>query len=407
MQKHCNRVVTIGLLFLIVLIGLVGCGPFDAKVPHHAEDLGDPSDSPAKQSPGEGRRSSLEESKPDVIPLPVEERHYAVKLSAVGDVLIHSSIYKDAQTKDGYDFVPMLEPIRKYIAEADLAIANQETVIGGTEIGLSDYPRFNSPYEVGDALMDLGFHVVSMANNHTLDRGEKAILNAIQHWRKLGMMYTGAYESAEDQQTIRVIEKNGISFAMLAYTYGTNGIPVPKDKPYLVNLIDPDKVARDIQEARKLADVVVVNVHFGQEYVRLPDASQKNFALDAAEAGADLIIGHHPHVLQPMEWIETSDGRKAFVVYSLGNFIAAQEGVYKRIGGILQLDIHMTVRGEERIIEVREPAFIPTWIARTGWRQFSVLPMKEVTEKQLPDVEKYLEETKNHMSRWMPELHFP
>jgi len=298
----------------------------------------------------------------------------------------------------------MFEPIKRYIEEADIALANQESVLGGEEIGLSDYPRFNSPYEVGDALKAIGFDLVNMANNHTLDRGEQAVTNAIHHLNELGLPYTGAYASAEDRSRLRRIEKNGISFAFLSYTYGTNGIPVPAGKDYLVNLIDLPTMKRDIAEARGQADVVVVQLHFGQEYVLMPNDAQKQIAHAAAEDGADIIIGHHPHVLQPAEWIETSDGRKSFVVYSLGNFIAAQEENRQRTGGIIQLEVDKVVKGDKSSIELRNPSFIPTWISMTNWREYTIKPLWEAGESQLPHADSYEKEIAVHMKQWLPDL---
>src|SRR5690625_413237 len=162
-----------------------------------------------------------------------------ITISAIGDILIHSRVYDDAKEGKGYNFLPMLEHVKNYLGDTTITFANQETMIGGTEIGLSTYPAFNSPTEVGDALKAMGVNIVSLANNHTLDRGEKAIQHAIQHWEKIDMMYVGAYKNAEDQSRLRVMEtEEGISVAFLAYTYGTNGIPVADGKDYLVNLID-------------------------------------------------------------------------------------------------------------------------------------------------------------------------
>src|SRR5690606_16862438 len=184
-----------------------------------------------------------------------------------------------------FHFDDMFQAVKPYLEKPDITFANQESMIGGKELGLSTYPTFNSPFEIGDTLKRVGVDVVSMANNHTLDRGEKAILNAIQHWNKIGMLYVGAYASEEDKAKIRTIEKNGITFSFLAYTYGTNGIPVPKDKPYLVNLIDKEKIEADIQQAKELSDVVVVSLHFGNEYERMPNESQKELAQFIADAG--------------------------------------------------------------------------------------------------------------------------
>ena len=406
-RNHCIRIILLLAAALILLAG-AGCQNGDSASPEPNPGI---TDAPGGETAEIGQSAPMDPKLSDPAPAPEPERPEPIiqtaTFAAIGDILIHSSIYKDAKTDSGYDFVPMFAKVRSYIESADLALANQETMIGGAEIGLSDYPTFNSPYEVGDALKEIGIDVVSLANNHTLDRGEKAIVNALAHWNKLGMPYVGAYLSEEDRNTPRIVTKNGISFAFLAYTYGTNGIPVPKGKPYLVELIDPEKVKRDIERVRELADVVVVSAHFGQEYADLPNDAQKQFAREAVEAGADMVIGHHPHVLQPMEWIETDDGRKSFVIYSLGNFIAGQEGERKRTGGILSLEIVKTTMGEESKIELRNPAFVPTWISMKNWRNYSVVPLWEAPKDQLAKPEAYYETIRNHMSRWMPELKFP
>ena len=209
---------------------------------------------------------------------------------------------------------------------------NIRSTLIGVEIGLSSYPSFNSPKEVGAALKESGVDIVTLANNHTLDRGEKAIQSAIAHWNELDMPYTGSYLSADDQMNIRTIEKNGIIFSFLAYTYGTNGISVPEDKQYLVNLIEEEMIKQEISKAKEISDIVVVSLHFGNEYQRLPSDEQKEVAHKTANAGADIIIGHHPHVLQPMEWITKEDGKRTFVAYSLGNFLSGQLEDYRDLG---------------------------------------------------------------------------
>lgn len=358
-----------------------------------------PGGSEAANEPGHAAENEPDQVRPDE--QPVVRR---ATLAAVGDVLIHSSIYKDARTGSGYDFSRMFEPVKSCIEDADLAIANQESMIGGEALGLSDYPRFNSPFEVGDALKAVGFDAVGMANNHTMDRGEAAIASAIAHWDELGIVRVGAYTSETDRDRIRVVERGGIAIALLAYTYGTNGIPLPENKPYLVNLIDSGKLVSDIRKARELADAVVVQLHFGQEYADLPDEKQKQIAREAAEAGADIIIGHHPHVLQPMEWITTASGRKTFVAYSLGNFLAGQDGKRKRTGGILRLELVKTGEGENSIVEVANPAFVPTWIAMKNWRQYAVVPLADAPKVQLPDAQTYFGEIASHLKQWMPQL---
>lgn len=337
-------------------------------------------------------------------PEPIREQITKATFAAVGDVLIHRSLYHDAQTADGYDFYPMFDLVEPFLINTDLAMANPESMIGGEDIGLSDYPRFNSPYEIGTTLKDIGIDAVTMANNHTLDRGEKAVLNAIAHWDSIGMIYTGAYKSEEDSNQLRVVERNDISFALLGYTYGTNGIPIPEGKEYLVNLIDVERMIADIEQACNKADVIVVQLHFGNEYERMPSTGQREMVEQLSAAGADLIIGHHPHVLQPFEWIEREDGRRTFVAYSLGNFISGQEGVYREIAGIVHLDVKKRSLGEEVTIELSNPSFLPTWTHKRNWRDYRIIPLEQVTEQQLPGAAKYYEEIAGHIRQWMPEL---
>lgn len=318
----------------------------------------------------------------------------------IGDILIHGIVYKDVKVGDSYNFKPLLSDVKPYIENADISFANQETMIGGKEIGLSTYPTFNSPTEVGDALKDAGIDIVSMANNHTLDRGEKAIKNAIQHWNNIGMVYTGSYLNEEDQQTIRTIKVNGITFSFLAYTYGTNGIPIPEGKDFLVNLINIEAMKNDIVRAKAISDAVVVSVHFGNEYQRLPNDNQKHLVRELANAGANIILGHHPHVLQPAEWVERDDGQKTFVIYSLGNFLSGQKGIYKEIGGILKLDVEKTINGSGVVINIKNPSFLPTIVRKTAVSKYTVVPLKNVYNK---DSSVYTDIT-HHMTQLMPEL---
>ncbi len=344
------------------------------------------------------RSTHAEVPEPNVPEAEPEEITTTASLMAVGDILIHDYVYNQAAIGNGkYDFTPMFRLVKPYLESADLTMANQETMIGGTEIGVSTYPSFNSPFEVGTTLKESGVDLVTIANNHTLDRGEKAIMNALDHWDEIDMAYTGAYRSEVDRADIRLIERNDIHFSFLSYTYGTNGIPVPESKPYLVNLIDIDLIKSEIEEAKRLSDVVVLSLHFGNEYERMPNEQQKLLASEAADAGADIIIGHHPHVLQPAEWIENTDGSRTFVVYSLGNFLSGQRRDYKDIGGIIQIMAKKVVKGDEVTVSLEEPAFIPTWVDR----QYTIQPMFKLADQQ-----QVYNEVKQHMSQWIPDMQF-
>ncbi|MBD1379350.1 CapA family protein [Metabacillus arenae] len=306
-----------------------------------------------------------------------------IQLSAIGDILIHSRVYDDAKQKNGgYDFTPMISEVKPLLEKADFTMANQETMVGGTEIGLSTYPSFNSPFEVADGFQEAGIDLVTIANNHTLDRGEKAIMSALNYYDKIKMPYVGSYKNNNDAQTPRVINKNGIRLGFLAYTYGTNGIPVPEGKPYLVDLIDKEKMKEDIHKIKQRSDVLIVSMHWGLEYQRLPNDEQKDLAQFLADQGVHVVIGHHPHVLQPMEWVSGKNGHEAFVIYSLGNFLSGQEGTFKEIGGILSLDIQKTTNKKGTNIQILNPEVNPTIVKSNQQQNYRVHSLENVNEKQ-------------------------
>lgn len=333
---------------------------------------------------------------------------HEITISAIGDLLIHSTVYQDAFNGTQYNFSPMFDKVAPFLQESTITMANQETMIGGVEIGLSTYPTFNSPQEMGDALKEAGVDVVTLANNHTLDKGEPAIQAAISHWESLNMTYTGAYKSKKDQQRIRVVQTDqDISVAFLAYTYGTNGIPVPNGKEYLVNLIDREKIAADIKKAKEQSDVIVLSLHFGNEYERMPSEEQKDLVQFAADQGVEVVIGHHPHVLQPVDYVKGKNGNKTFVAYSLGNFLSGQDEFYRRIGGMVEFTIRKTEsRGEADKIEIVSPKFLPTFVDYTSEAAFEVIPMYQLTNQTLPNANKHYKEIKMHMSKLLPDIEF-
>lgn len=309
-----------------------------------------------------------------------------LSLVMVGDNLIHGAVYADAKTGNGYDFKPMFLEMKSIISSYDLAFINQESILGGTELGLSSYPRFNSPYEVGDALLDSGFDLVALANNHTLDKGEVGITNSVNYWKSKGVYYSGSSLSYEERDTIKVEEKNDISYALLSYTCWTNGINVPNGKDYLLNRYDEELVKKHIENIRDKVDVVMVSMHWGDEYSHTPSAEQRKIANYLSSLGVDIIIGHHPHVVQPIEFIDDT-----VVIYSLGNFLSAQRGIEKLTGLMVSLDIEKD--GETGDVSINN---INTELTYTysnynkGYRgNFKIYPYTKLTESILPNYESY------------------
>ena len=275
----------------------------------------------------------------------------------VGDILLHTPVeeaaYDESEQKYNFDFI--FANTKDEIEGADIAIVNEEVIIGGTGLGISGYPAFNAPYEIGDALVKTGFDVICHATNHALDKGAKGILNCTDYWEEISEKYpditmVGIHESEEDAEEIELIDKNGITLAILNYTYGTNGIPLPADMPYAVDMLDEEKVVKDLKRAEEMADFTIVIPHWGTEYSLEATGYQKKWAALMAQNGADLIIGAHPHVIEPVEWIDGS----VLCYYSLGNFVnwtsGTGTGVANRmVGGMADVRIKKDADGKVNI----------------------------------------------------------
>ena len=335
----------------------------------------------------------------DNVDLVEAKQEYTISLAMVGDALIHDRLYNDAYKDGHYDFKPYLRLIKDYLKGYDLKYYNQETILGGSSIGLSSYPSFNSPWELGDAMIDTGFNIVSLATNHTLDRGEKAIKLSREYWNKHDNVYAmGSYSSVEEKKKIEsmVFDKNNIKYGILNYTYGTNGIPVPYGMEYLVNLWDDvnnyegykQKVISDINNLRDKVDVLMVAMHWGREYTHTPTDLERKTAKFLAENGVDIVIGTHPHVIQPVEWIDDT-----LVIYSLGNFISAQNSEscvnYKcNIGLLSSLTITKTIEDNTSLVKIDNIENELIYTYHNNYQDYLVIPFsnKEIKE-YLPDYE--------------------
>lgn len=275
----------------------------------------------------------------------------SVTLVMVGDILLHTPVEDAARRADGsYDYTHIFSETSDMISAADIALVNEEVIIGGEELGVSGYPAFNAPYEVGDALTGAGFDVVLHATNHVLDKGAKGVRNCYAYWEENHpeTEVLGIHDSTEDQSHISVINAGGMDIAFLNYTYGTNGILVPPDMPYAVDLLDEDRVIADLKAAEEMADFTVVCPHWGTEYRLTPDSSQLKWAQIFADNGADLVIGTHPHVIEPVEWVgsfaDGGDERGTLVYYSLGNYVNWTSGTgagtaNRMVGGMAEVTL--------------------------------------------------------------------
>lgn len=331
---------------------------------------------------------------------------YDARLFMVGDALIHSSIYQDAKNSDGsYDFRSMLELIKPIALKYDLKYYNQETILGGATLGYSNYPRFNSPQEVGDAFIDAGFNLVSLATNHTMDKGEIGVINSVNYWNsKEGVVYSGQWLSQEERDKISVYEVNGIKYAFFSYTTWTNGLNTPVGKEYLNNVYSDEKAKADIDKVRDLVDVIIVAMHWGTEYSHGVSQSQTNIANYLSSLGVNLIIGAHPHVVEPVEYINNG---KTLVIYSLGNFISDQVGIERLTGLMMEVTIKKVVDVDDSVsVSIINPKaeLIYTKSNNSRNRDFKVYPYSQLNNTILPNYMSYYEKYKQIVSSRYPEL---
>lgn len=299
-----------------------------------------------------------------------EKKDITITLAAIGDAMCHSQNFKDAYNSSTgeYDFTHVFQNIASHTSNADLTIGNLETTFAGEARKYSGYPTFNTPSTFGNALKNIGVDILCTANNHSLDKGYSGLVSTLDSLDETGISHMGTYRSQEEQDQILVKDVNGIKIAFLAFTYGTNGIPVPSGKEYCVNLIDRDLIKKQLDSAKEQnVDLICVNMHWGSEYQTKQNSEQEELAEFLFENGADIIFGSHPHVLQPMEkrTITLADGstKDGFVIYSLGNFVSGQVKEYTKDTIILNLQI---TKHADDTITIDQATYVPVYVYDKG-----------------------------------------
>ena len=296
----------------------------------------------------------------------------------VGDVLVHAGVRRSGERADGtrnYDH--LFAQVADDVSAADLALVGQETILGGEGLGFSGYPSFNSPQEFGDAEVAAGFDVALCASNHALDRGMPGIESALGYWRSAhpDVLVTGIADSQEAYDALPLVEREGHRIAVLNYTYGTNGIPLPQ--PWAVRLLDEARIAADAAAAREAgAEAIVACPHWGVEYAAGPDDEQRRWAQALADAGVDAIIGGHPHVMQPFEVIESSEGRAVPVFWSVGNFTSTQPRKDTMVGAMAQVSLRF-----DGSCEVTSCTLTPLVTHRASGTAFTTYRLADYTEE--------------------------
>ena len=286
-----------------------------------------------------------------------------VSFIGAGDNIVYYGNVRDAASlaeKDGrkYNFKPTYSSVSDMISAADIAFINQETLMCGDGYAFSYYPTFNGPQDMVYDLAELGFDIVNIANNHMLDKGEKGLSRTIDFWRSVeGITLIGGYKTHDEYLQPHFVEKNGVTIAFLSYTFMTNSLSLPENSPMVVPYPVKADIQKQVAEARQNADCVMVSVHWGEENVFTPNDEQREFAAYLTGLDVDVIIGHHPHVIQPIEWMKNPEtGHDTLCIFSLGNFVAEMSNDYNMLGGLISFQIVKT----DNVVSIEEVRFYPT-----------------------------------------------
>ncbi len=302
-----------------------------------------------------------------------------IKLSMVGDALIHESIYKDALEDGKYNFSKMVEPLKSSFADSDLMYYNQESLIGGEELGFSGAPKFNTPEKFGRDMLSFGFNMVTRANEHIFDLGEAGVLKSCNFWNKHSNILTsGSACTVDESLNIKIMENQGIKYTILNYT-----TIKPEDNlaTHYLNVYEPEKVKNDIENIRGEVDVIIVAMHWGIEYDNNITKEQKEIATYLAELGVDIVVGTHPHVIQPIEYIGDT-----IVIYSLGNFISGEKKIdyqSRRIGLLVHVDITKTSVNNKIKVELSNLYTELIYTSSDNSKNYQILPFSKLDDSIL------------------------
>lgn len=335
-----------------------------------------------------------------------------INIVGIGDALCHSQNFKDAYNSETgtYDFSPMFKNITKYIESATVAVGNLETTLAGEERGYSGYPTFNSPAELAYDMKEMGIDILTTANNHCIDKGYSGLVSTLDKLDEYGIAHTGTSRSVEEQNTILFKDLEGIKTAFLCYTYGTNGIPIPSGREYSVNLIDKDFMKQQLDKAKEEgAELIVVSMHWGSEYRIKPTEEQEELAEFLIKNGADIILGNHSHVPEPMEMKEVTldDGtkREGFVIYSMGNFFSAQTQEYTR--DTLIVNVEVRKNGQTGEITIDKATYTPVYVYDNGSNakdRYELLDIENIISEYESGTSEYSESMYNLMKRELKKI---
>lgn len=339
--------------------------------------------SAARYSKTKAAAAAAEKKKQQEAALEKEQEENIIDFLAVGDNIAHLGIRESGMTESGdWNYDAIYQPVKEDVEAADLALVTQETVFVENCEDISGYPSFGTPPEFGDALADTGFDVVAHATNHILDKGTDSIEFTMKWWKEnhADTRILGIHESQADADNMTVIQCKALKLAMLDYTYGLNDIPLAEDKSYMIDVFNQEKARADIKKAREAADVVIVVMHVGDEYVQDVDDQTRQWVSLFLEEDVDIVIGSHPHVIRTMETLTGEDGHKMLVYYSLGNFTSTQNDLPSLLGAMAKITIKKDVK--TGAIQIPEHEFIPLLMHYNhDSRTYGIYKLNEYTQE--------------------------
>ena len=384
-----SLIVIVSILFILLIV--IACFNY-IKNRNDYQNLIDTSKQEIENQKQENAKKEAEENKEE------EPTDTTFTMAAIGDIMCHNTQYNDAYNKDtgAYDFSYVFDDISLYTKTADICVGNLETTFAGEDVGYSSYPTFNTPDSLAYELKDIGVDVLSTAGNHALDKGFNGLSRTIDVLNDADIAHTGTYKTEEEQNTILTKYVKGIKIAFVNFTYGTNGIKIPSGKEFCVNLIDNDLITKQLDLAKSQnPDIIVACMHWGNEYKTTPNDTQKELSTFLFQNGVDIILGTHPHVLEPMEkqtvTLEDGTTKDGFVIYSLGNFISGQTAENTKTSIILNLTITKHTDGK---ITIDKAEYKPIYMYTDKSLKTKKMKLLDIN-KNIYNYENYIDSTIN------------
>ena len=384
-----SLIVIVSILFILLIV--IACFNY-IKNRNDYQNLVNTSKQEIENQKQENAKKEAEENKEE------EPTDTTFTVAAIGDIMCHNTQYNDAYNKDtgAYDFSYVFDDISLYTKTADICVGNLETTFAGEDVGYSGYPTFNTPDSLAYELKDIGVDVLSTAGNHALDKGFNGLSRTIDVLNDADIAHTGTYKTEEEQNTILTKYVKGIKIAFVNFTYGTNGIKIPSGKEFCVNLIDNDLITKQLDLAKSQnPDIIVACMHWGNEYKTTPNDTQKELSTFLFQNGVDIILGTHPHVLEPMEkqtvTLEDGTTKDGFVIYSLGNFISGQTAENTKTSIILNLTITKHTDGK---ITIDKAEYKPIYMYTDKSLKTKKMKLLDIN-KNIYNYENYIDSTIN------------